>query len=157
MPSTISVNLGYSVKDGRTILQTLTVGDRVVVESVSRSLSHSPPPTRIVAVVTRILGGVRPYMEVRRPDGRLQLFTSGGTERGLDPYRANEHIRQFVSEADEEARAEAVRQYERGQAVAHKLSLATERMSRILSNHPELIADCEALLSRIAAVTAPKP
>ena len=156
MPDTITISAGYD-SNGRTIKQTLTVGDRVVVESVSKSLSHSPPPRRIVAVVTRILGGSRPYMEVRRPDGRLQLFTDAGTERGQDHYRINEHLRPFVSDENEADHEAAVRQYEHGQKIAYALSKALEQPYRLLVNHPELIADCETLLKRIATVTAPKP
>ena len=148
---TIAVNLGFN--DGRTCKQDLTIGDRVVIESVSRVLSHSPPPRRIVAVVTRILGGSRPYMEVRRPDGRLQLFTDAGTERGQDHYRVNEHLRPFVSDEAEAAHEAAVRQYEHGQKVAYALSKALEQPFRLLVDYPELIADCETLLKRIAAVT----
>lgn len=152
----ITVNLGYN--DRGPVKQTLTVGDRVVIESVSRTWLHTPPPRRIVAVVTRILGGSRsPYMEVRRPDGRLQLFTDAGTERGQDHYRATEHLRPFVSDEAEAAHAAAVRQYERGQKVAYELSKVLEQAHRLLVNNPELIADCETLLKRITDVTAPKP
>ena len=158
MPDTITIDIGYDYNQGRTIKQTLTIGDRVVIESVSRTLSHTPPPRRIVAVVTRILGGSRsPYMEVRRPDGRLQLFTDAGTERGQDHYRATEHLRPFVSDEAEAAHAAAAKQYERGQKVAYELSKALEQAHRLLVNHPELIADCETLLKRITDVTAPKP
>jgi len=154
---TISVNLGYSVNEGRTAKQDLTVGDRVVIESVSRAISHSsPPPRRIVAVVTRILGGSRPYMEVRRPDGRLQLFTDAGTERGQDHYRFNEHLRPFVSDEAEAAHEAAVKQYEHGQKVAYALGKALEQPYRLVVDHPELIPDFETLLKRIAAVTASK-
>ena len=158
MPDTITIDIGYDYNQGRTIKQTLTIGDRVVVETAPPAWSHAPPPRRIVAVVTRILGGSRsPYMEVRRPDGRLQLFTEAGTERGQDYYRVTEHLRPFVSEEAEAAHAAAVRQYERGQAVANKMLWATEEMSRTLSKHPELIADCEVFLARFTDVTAPKP
>jgi hypothetical protein len=154
MPDTITINAGYDYDLGLTTKQTLTVGDRVVIESVSRALSHMPPPRRVVAVVTRILGGSRsPYMEVRRPDGRLQLFTEVGTERGQDHYRATEHLRPFVSDEAEAAHAAAVRQYERSQKVAFELGKALEQAHRLLVNHPELIADCETLLKRIADVT----
>lgn len=154
MPDTITFSTGSDHYSGLPTRQTLTVGDRVVIESVSRALSHTPLPLRIVAVVTRILGGSRsPYMEVRRPDGRLQLFTDAGTERGQDHYRVTEHLRPFVSEEAEAAHAAAVRQYERGQAVANKMLWATEEMSRTLSKHPELIADCEAFLARFTDAT----
>lgn len=156
MPATITISAGYD-NNGRSIKQTLAVGDRVVIESVSRSFSHAPPSRRIVAVVTRILGGSRsPYMEVRRPDGRLQLFTEAGTERGRDHYRATEHLRSFVSDEAEAAHAAAVKLYERGQQVAYELGKALEQAHRLLAEHPELIADCETLLKRIAEVTAPK-
>jgi hypothetical protein len=156
MPDTITIRVGCD-SIGRTIEQTLTVGDRVVVETAPPAWSHAPPPRRIVAVVTRILGGSRsPYMEVRRPDGRLQLFTEAGTERGQDHYRATEHLQPFVSDEAEAAHAAAVRQYERGQKVAYELGKALEQAHRLLVNHPELIADCETLLKRIAEVTAPK-
>ena len=151
---TITINLGFN--DGRTIKQDLTIGDRVVIESVSRALSHSPPPRRIVAVVTRILGGSRPYMEVRRPDGRLQLFTNAGTERGQNHYHINEHLRPFVSDEAEAAHEAAVRQYEHGQKIAYALGKVLEQPYRLLVDHPELIADCETLLKRIAAVTKAK-
>lgn len=152
MPDTITIIAGYD--SNIPIRQTLTVGDRVVIESVSRTLWHTPPPRRIVAVVTRILGGSRsPYMEVRRPDGRLQLFTEAGTERGQDHYRVNERLRPFVSDEAEAAHAVAVRQYERGQKVAYELSKALEQAHLLVANHPELIADCEVLLSRIVDVT----
>ena len=157
MPDTITFSTGSDHYSGLPTKQTLTVGDRVVIESVSRALSHTPPPRRIVAVVTRILGGSRPYMEVRRPNGRLQLFTDAGTERGQDHYRATEHLRPFVSDEAEAAHAAAVRQYEHGQKVAYELSKALEQAQRLLVNHPELIADCETLLKRITDVTAPKP
>lgn len=149
MPDTITIRVGCD-SIGRTIEQTLTVGDRVVIESVSRSPT---PSRRIVAVVTRILGGSRsPYMEVRRPDGRLQLFTEAGTERGR--YSVSERLRPFVSV--EAAHAAAVKQYEHGQQVAYKLSKALEQAHLLVANHPELIADYETLLKRIADVTAPK-
>ena len=157
MPDTITFSTGSDHYSGLPTRQTLTVGDRVVIESVSRALSHTPPPRRIVAVVTRILGGSRsPYMEVRRPDGRLQLFTEAGTERGQDYYRATEHLRPFVSDENEAAHGAAVRQYGRGQKVAYELSKALEQAHRLLVNNPELIADCETLLKRITDVTAPK-
>ena len=153
MPDTITIRVGCD-SIGRTIEQTLTVGDRVVIESVSRALSHTPPPRRVVAVVTRILGGSRsPYMEVRRPDGRLQLFTEAGTERGQDHYRATEHLRPFVSDEAEAAHTAVVRQYERSQEIAYQLHKALEHTHRLLVSHPELIADCEVLLKRIADVT----
>jgi len=156
MPDSITISAGYD-SNGCTIKQALAVGDRVVIESVSRALSHTPPPRRIVAVVTRILGGSRsPYMEVRRPDGRLQLFTEAGTERGQDHYRVNERLRPFVSDEAEAAHAAAVRQYERGQKVAYELAKALEQAHLLVANHPELIADYETLLKRIADVTAPK-
>lgn len=155
MPDIITISVGYDYDLGRTTKQTLIVGDRVVIESRSRSLSHTPPPRRIVAVVTRILGGSRsPYMEVRRPDGRLQLFTEAGTERGQDHYRATEHLRPFVSDEAEATHAAAVRQYERGEEIASAMN--THPFHSLLVNHPELIADCETLLKRIADVTAPK-
>lgn len=151
MPDTITISTGYS-DNGRSIKQTLAVGDRVVIESVSRALSHTPPPRRVVAVVTRILGGSRsPYMEVRRPDGRLQLFTEAGTERGQDHYRAIEHLRPFVSDEAEAAHAAAVGRYERGQKIASAMN--THPFNRLLADHPELIADCEALLARILDVS----
>lgn len=151
MPDTITISAGYD-SNGRTIKQTLTVGDRIVIEARSQALSHTPPPHRTIAVVTRILGGSRsPYMEVRRPDGRLQLFTEAGTERGQDYYRATEHLRPFVSDEAEAAHAAAVRQYKRGQEIASAMN--THPFNRLLAEHPELIADCEALLARIADVT----
>lgn len=153
MPDTITIRVGCD-SIGRTIKQTLAVGDRVVIESVSRALSHTPPPRRIVAVVTRILGGSRsPYVEVRRPNGVLQLFTEAGTERGRDHYGVSEHLRPFVSDEAEAAHAAVVRQYERGQKVAYELGKALEQAHRLVVNHPELIADCEALLARILDVT----
>lgn len=152
MPDTITIRVGCD-SIGRTIEQTLTIGDRVVIESSPWALSHTPPSRRIVAVVTRILGGSRsPYMEVRRPDGRLQLFTEAGTERGR--YSVSERLRPFVSV--EAAHAAAVKQYEHGQQVAYKLSKALEQAHLLVANHPELIADYETLLKRIADVTAPK-
>lgn len=154
MPDTITISAGYD-GNGRTIKQTLTIGDRVVIESLPWALSHTPPSRRIVAVVTRILGGSRsPYMEVRRPDGRLQLFTEAGTERGR--YSVSESLRPFVSDEVEAAHAAAVKQYEHGQQVAYELSKALEQAYLLVANHPELIADYETLLKRIADVTAPK-
>ena len=153
MPDTITISAGYD-SNGRPTKWTLVVGDRVVIELISRSLS---PSRRIVAVVTRILGGSRsPYMEVRRPDGRLQLFTEAGTERGRDHYSVSERLRPFVSDEEEAAHAAAVKQYERGQQVAYELAKALEQAHLLVANHPELIADCEMLLKRIADVTAPK-
>ena len=152
MPDTITFSTGSDHYSGLPTRQTLTVGDRVVIESVSRALSHTPPPHRVVAVVTRILGGSRsPYMEVRRPDGRLQLFTEAGTERGRDHYGVSEHLRQFVSDEAEAAHAAVVRQYKRGQEIASAMN--THPFNSLLANHPELIADCEALLARIADVS----
>lgn len=153
MPDTITISAGYD-SNGRPTKWTLVVGDRVVIELISRSLS---PSRRIVAVVTRILGGSRsPYMEVRRPDGRLQLFTEAGTERGRDHYSVSERLRPFVSDEEEAAHAAAVKQYEHGQQVAYELAKALEQAHLLVANHPELIADCEMLLKRIADVTAPK-
>lgn len=155
MPDTITISAGYD-SNGRTIKQTLTVGDRIVIESVSRAFSHTPPTRRTVAVVTRILGGIRsPYMEVRRPDGQLQLFTEAGIERGRDRYSVSEHLRPFVSDENEAAHAATVRQYKRGQEIASALHM--QPFNRLLAEHPELIADCETLLKRIAEVTEPKP
>lgn len=153
MPDTITISAGYD-SNGRPTKWTLVVGDRVVIELISRSLS---PSRRIVAVVTRILGGSRsPYMEVRRPDGRLQFFTESGTERGRDHYSVSERLRPFVSDEEEAAHAAAVKQYERGQQVAYELAKALEQAHLLVANHPELIADCETMLKRIADVTAPK-
>lgn len=151
MPDSITISAGYD-SNGRPTKWTLVVGDRVVIELISRSLS---PSRRIVAVVTRILGGSRsPYMEVRRPDGRLQLFTEAGTERVR--YSVSERLRPFVSDEVEAAHAAAVKQYERGQKVAYELAKALEQAHLLVANHPELIADYETLLKRIADVTAPK-
>jgi hypothetical protein len=94
-------------------------------------------------------------MEVRRPDGRLQFVSEAGTERGQDHYRVSEHLRPFVNDEAEAAHEAMVRQYERGQEVASKMN--THHFNRLLAAHPELISDCEALLARIADVTAPKP
>ena len=91
-------------------------------------------------------------MEVRRPDGRLQLFNDAGTERGQDRYHVNEHLRPFVSDEAEAVHEAAVRQYKHGQEVAYALDKALEQSYRLLTDHPELIADCETLLKRIAAV-----
>ena len=152
MPDTITFSTGSDHYSGLPTRQTLTVGDRVVIESVSRALSHTPPPHRVVAVVTRILGGSRsPYVEVRRPNGVLQLFTEAGTERGRDHYGVSEHLRQFVSDEAEAAHAAVVRQYKRGQEIASAMN--THPFNSLLANHPELIADCEALLARIADVS----
>lgn len=151
MPDSITISAGYD-SNGRPTKWALVVGDRVVIELISRSLS---PSRRIVAVVTRILGGSRsPYMEVRRPDGRVQLFTEAGTERGR--YSVSERLRPFVSDEVEAAHAAAVKQYERGQQVAYELAKALEQAHLLVANHPELIADCETMLKRIADVTAPK-
>lgn len=151
MPDSITISAGYD-SNGRPTKWALVVGDRVVIELISRSLS---PSRRIVAVVTRILGGSRsPYMEVRRPDGRVQLFTEAGTERVR--YSVSERLRPFVSDEVEAAHAAAVKQYEHGQQVAYKLSKALEQAHLLVANHPELIADYETLLKRIADVTAPK-
>lgn len=91
-------------------------------------------------------------MEVHRPNGVLQLFTEAGTERGRDHYGVSEHLRQFVSDEAEAAHAAAVRQYKRGQEIASAMN-THHPFNRLLANHPELIADCEALLARIADVS----
>jgi hypothetical protein len=90
----------------------------------------------------------------------LILHALEAIERNLisneqDHYRATEHLQPFVSDEAEAAHAAAVRQYERGQKVAYELGKALEQAHRLLVNHPELIADCETLLKRIAEVTAP--
>lgn len=134
---------------------TLTVGDKAVVQTAHRSLGRTPPPQREVVEVTRILGSAKaPYVEVKYKDGKVELFVEGGHRRGHERYNDYLRLVPFVSDEHEVEHAKAVAQFKRIESTAYEMTIAFDRRQayNILHNHPELLADFEALLEKIKRV-----